>query len=381
MHELCNPVNSVNAESSHSLPDIPSHGKADDPDALSTQGRKVPVTPGSFTRSLPVILLPAYCLKRYSLRYQDARFVREVHQSQDHGISAMVSDETQGHDVSDHQQRWIKPDSAQAWEKVVETMTKYDDKMVEGWKDELSNLLIFVRHFCLFCAILTAHSIVTTQAGLFSAVVTAFSVQSYSLLQPNPVDRSVKILEQISLQLSSLSVNAGFINSTMSAIPTIPSPKFEATTSAVAINILWFLSLTLALMASLFAILAQQWVRHYTDIPLVTGSERARIRQNRFEALDRWFVPQIIANLAVLLQAALFVFFTGLVVLLWTINGTAAKAVTTTVALFFVIFFAATTIPIFVTDCPYKSTLAWAFRVLVAWVVYPLLPYLTCEFA
>lgn len=25
-------------------------------------------------------------------------------------------------------------------------MTEYDDKMVEGWKEELNNLLIFVRH-------------------------------------------------------------------------------------------------------------------------------------------------------------------------------------------------------------------------------------------
>ena len=215
------------------------------------------------------------------------------------------------------------------------------------------------------------------QAGLFSAVVTAFSVQSYSLLQPNSADRTIKVLEQISLQLSSFSANAAFINST---IPVIPSPKFEATTLAVTINILWFLSLTLALMASLFAILAQQWVRHYADLPLVTGCERARIRQNRFEALDRWFVPQIIANLALLLQAALFLFFTGLVVLLWTINSTAAKVITAAVAFFFVVFFAATAIPIFITDCPYKSTLAWAFRVLVSWGVYPLLPFLTCEF-
>lgn len=208
--------------------------------------------------------------------------------------------------------------------------------------------------------------------------MTAFSVQSYSLLLPDPAGRSVKVLEQISLQLSSFSANTAFINST---VPAIPSVQFKATSSAVAINILWFLSLTLALMASLFAILAQQWIRCYADLPLVTGRERARIRQNRYEALGRWFVPQIIANLSLLLQAALFLFFGGLIALLWTIDGTTAKAVTATVAFFFSVFFTATAIPVIVTDCPYKSTLAWGFRVLVSWILSPFLEFLTCESA
>lgn len=115
------------------------------------------------------------------------------------------------------------------------------------------------------------------------------------------------------MQLSPFSASSEVINST---IPTFPTSNFEARTADVCINILWFLSLTFALIAALFDILAQQWIQHYKDLPLATGSERARIRQKRFDALNRWLVPQIIISLAVLLQASLFVFFGGLIVLL-----------------------------------------------------------------
>lgn len=178
----------------------------------------------------------------------------------------------------------------------------------------------------------------------------------------------MEVLERISAQLSSFSTNAAFINST---VPPIPGPAFQATTTNVAINLLWFLSLTLALMAALFAILAQQWLRHYADLALVTARDRARIRQSRFDALGRWGVPQAIMGLAVLLQAALFLFFAGLVVLLWTADGTVALAVTVTVGFFLAAFLATTAIPTVSTRCPYKSPLARAFKMLTSSVAHP----------
>lgn len=42
-------------------------------------------------------------------------------------------------------QPWKKPDSTEPWNYVIKTMASYDDNMVEGWKEELGNLLIFVR--------------------------------------------------------------------------------------------------------------------------------------------------------------------------------------------------------------------------------------------
>ena len=49
----------------------------------------------------------------------------------------------------DQQEDWQKPNSAEGWKHCVRTMAVYDEKMVGGWKDELNNILIFVRHLSL----------------------------------------------------------------------------------------------------------------------------------------------------------------------------------------------------------------------------------------
>lgn len=196
-------------------------------------------------------------------------------------------------------------------------------------------------------------------------------MESYGFLQQDHAERSVKILEQISLQLSSFSTNTIFVNSTT---PPLPCPEFIATKTDITINIMWFLSLTLALMAALFSILAQQWIRHYADLPLVTGRERAQIRQTRSEALERWLIPQIIKSLALLLQAALFLFLFGLVVLLWKTNPAVAKATTSTIAIFISAFLLTIILPAFSADCPYKSPLASGVRSPVVAVVW--LPFM-----
>ncbi|EIN04139.1 hypothetical protein PUNSTDRAFT_21034, partial [Punctularia strigosozonata HHB-11173 SS5] len=69
------------------------------------------------------------------------------------------------------------------WETCLEEMLRHDTKMVEDWNDEINTILIL--------------------AGLFSAVLTAFTVESYQLLQQDPEQESADTLSQISLQLES----------------------------------------------------------------------------------------------------------------------------------------------------------------------------------
>lgn len=67
---------------------------------------------------------------------------------------ATAFNQNQEQEAAQPGQSWKKIDPTLGWEKVVKTMTEYDEKRVEGWKDELSNLLIFVRHlFVSFHAI------------------------------------------------------------------------------------------------------------------------------------------------------------------------------------------------------------------------------------
>lgn len=197
--------------------------------------------------------------------------------------------------------------------------------------------------------------------------MTAFNIEAYQWLQVDQAERTADILQTISLQLASVSANATDVNFATQAFQ--PS-NFQAKTTDIAINILWFLSLTLALVAALFAILAQQWIRHYTNLALIDGRERACIRHQRFQALNQWLVPQIIMALPVLLQLALFVFFGGLILLLWTVHQTVAIAITSTVSIFLGLCLVTTVPPTFFADCPYKSPLAWAFNAIASLLVW-----------
>ncbi|THG92464.1 hypothetical protein EW026_g8447 [Hermanssonia centrifuga] len=84
-----------------------------------------------------------------------------------------------------------KPDG---WKVLLGAMEQSDQKTLDRWKAEMDNLLIF--------------------AGLLSAVVTAFTVESYQWLRDDPAATSVVLLAQISDKMTSFSVAAGFINST-----------------------------------------------------------------------------------------------------------------------------------------------------------------------
>ncbi|KAJ7128562.1 hypothetical protein C8R44DRAFT_557882, partial [Mycena epipterygia] len=59
---------------------------------------------------------------------------------------------------------------------------KYDKGLVESWKSDMEGMLIF--------------------AGLFSASLTAFLIESYKTLNPDSGDTTVHLLSQISQQLA-----------------------------------------------------------------------------------------------------------------------------------------------------------------------------------
>jgi len=110
------------------------------------------------------------------------------------------------------------------------------------------------------------------------------------------------------------------------ADPSFPSAQqadhsaFSPSRFAVQINVLYFISLTLALSVASVCILGKQWIREFQkDIP---GSSRGevRVRQARFDSLQKWRVPHILAALPVILQAALLLFFGGLLSQLWGLS-------------------------------------------------------------
>ena len=96
------------------------------------------------------------------------------------------------------------------------------------------------------------------QAGLLSAVVSAFLAPWFQLLLPAPTDDIIAALAQISSQLTAFSVNPGglLINSTHPAYGAVTGQSALDASSAVsasyntAINFFWLGSLACTLIAA-----------------------------------------------------------------------------------------------------------------------------------
>ncbi|KAF9484152.1 hypothetical protein BDN70DRAFT_180815 [Pholiota conissans] len=146
-----------------------------------------------------------------------------------------------------------------------------------AWKDEVQNLLIF--------------------AGLFSAVVTAFVIESYKLLQPDTNDTIISLLSTIA--------NGQNQTVTPSSLPFSQAPY------SVRINVCWFISLILSPTTVLVGTIALQWLREHQLYVGYSGKEKLAILHMRREAAEAWFLPQVFAMLPLLLQAALVLFLIG----------------------------------------------------------------------
>ncbi|KAK1236398.1 hypothetical protein PQX77_000338 [Marasmius sp. AFHP31] len=173
----------------------------------------------------------------------------------------------------------------EAWKAVMDEVNVLDDGLIGGQKEDIDTLLVF--------------------AGLFSAVVTSFTIESYKWLSEDPQNATVALLKRITDQM---------VDGTSTA-----SPEFEVSLSDVRINIMWFLSLIISLVVALFGLLCKQWLReHHRHTHTCTPAEALALRWLRHESLERWRVPTILACLPVSLELALFLFLGGIIELLRT---------------------------------------------------------------
>ena len=227
---------------------------------------------------------------------------------------------------------------------------------MRNWKEEIDTLLVFVRvtDVCAPNVYLTGQ-----QAGLFSAIVTAFLIESYRWLSQNPEDAAVKLLAEISSKLNGNIPTRGLEGFPVLATDVVP---FSASLSAIVINSLWFVSLVAALSSAFIGILVKQWLREYMRPVSTTPIDALSLRQLDYQALKDWGVVEIISFLPLLLQLSLALFLVGLLYLLWTLHNVVAGILTVVVATVFVFYTATTVLPALQqSSCPYKSPQSWLF--------------------
>ncbi|KAL7284973.1 hypothetical protein ACG7TL_000062 [Trametes sanguinea] len=242
----------------------------------------------------------------------------------------VVNPEETGHSNADTDE-----EAAEAWTKCAQVIEEHHQALVKRWRDEIDTLLVY--------------------AGLFSAVLTAFNVELYALLQPDAVATNNAILAQLVAQSNGASPSSN-LSASGQTFAVGPSPSaFHAAASSVWVNTLWFSSLICSLSAASLAMMVKQWL-HETELGLSgTSRDTARLRQLRLDSLEKWRVGVIVALLPVLLQIASALFLAGLLIFLWTLHRVVASVASAIVALNVIFVLVTLFAPAFSEDCAYRS--------------------------
>ncbi|KAA1470950.1 hypothetical protein DENSPDRAFT_864892 [Dentipellis sp. KUC8613] len=184
--------------------------------------------------------------------------------------------------------------NARIWKVYLDEAKMLDDDMVGAWRDTVEVLLVF--------------------AGLFSAVVSTFVVQTSQTLQPDYSQiSSILLTELVGLQRTI--ANGDSVNTVPMASQNATS-GFGASISDQWVNRLWFISLTFSLATALMAVLVKQWLQHYVSSISGTSQEKAHVRHFRYNGLNTWHVSGIVGSLPIFMHIALLLFLIGLVVFL-----------------------------------------------------------------
>ncbi|KAJ7936951.1 hypothetical protein B0H13DRAFT_2430956, partial [Mycena leptocephala] len=226
--------------------------------------------------------------------------------------------------------------ASKLWAVYVSGAEKYDKSLVESWRSDMQGMLIF--------------------AGLFSASLTAFIIESYKTLMPDSGDHTVQLLSQISQQLAAQSNGAIF------KPPPLPT-HFSPPAASLICNVLWFISLGLSLTCALVATLLEQWARdflHRADMrsaPVI----RARIFSYLYYGMKRFNMHTIVDLIPLLLHAALVFFFAGLVAFLIPINVLIVAVAAALLLIVIAVYSILTFLPLWYLDCPYRTPLSTSF--------------------
>ena len=192
------------------------------------------------------------------------------------------------------------------------------------------------------------------QAGLFSAVTSAFIIDVQSDLKPDYQEMNhtlLKIVASAALGKTPTGADATF-------------PQWNGPDSTVVhTQAILYSSLATALLAAVLAMLGKQWLRRY-DQTEMRGSviERSRHRQRKMDGMDTWRFDLVMECIPLMLQAALLLLSYALSNYLYFINKTVASVIIGFGAfglLFYALIVSAATLSY---NCPFQTPLSIIFR-------------------
>jgi len=229
--------------------------------------------------------------------------------------------------------------------------TEYDTDYVKKYDEDLNTTLIFV---CRLSFSLVKY-LTCSQAGLFSAVSSAFVIDVHSNLQPDPNKQSAAILRVILLTLNQSAIPG--------ETPTVPPVQERPPSEIVTVTCLMYASLFISLLAAFVAMLGKQWLNRYLRNSGGSVIERCGDRQRKLDGLEKWPFHSFVESLPVMLQTALLLLACGLCRYMWSINALVARTLISLTGLGVVFYIGIVIAGMSSYACPFQTPTSIALRV------------------
>ncbi|CUA77041.1 hypothetical protein RSOLAG22IIIB_12500 [Rhizoctonia solani] len=207
---------------------------------------------------------------------------------------------------------------ARVWKVYIDETDRWDAELVDGWNKSLDVILVFVSGFVL---------------GNLNHTLLAISNNTRAPDLDNPFNVNPE------------------------------GTTFKPSNSAIIINAMWYLSLSLSVATSFLAMLAKDWCHSFmagrTGHPCV----QARRRQQKWNMIKHWKMREIIRILPSLIHLSLCILFAiGLCIDVWETNIGVAIPVIGITGLAVVFYAWSSLTAIWVHNFPYTTIISKVFR-------------------
>ena len=168
-------------------------------------------------------------------------------------------------------------------------------------------------------------------------------------MQPDNSSLTVALLTNVAVTLQCVANGTS-----CPSLPPLP-PSFRAPGNFKLINALWFTSLALSLSVSMMAILVKQWIHAYYSGLTGLPKTYARIRQFRYDGIQKWHMSGIISALPSVMYLAALLFFAGLLVLLHYLDSTIYYVCVAILVVTGIGHIGTTVFPMLDPSCPFQT--------------------------
>ena len=207
-------------------------------------------------------------------------------------------------------------------------------------------------------------TLLSLQAGLLSAVSSAFLIDIQSKLEPDPNEQSAALLRAILFTLN------------QSALPaetaTVPPIHEDPPDEIVTVSGLMYASLFISLFAAFIAVLGKQWLNRYLRNTGGSIEERCQDRQRKFEGLEEWPFHLFVESLPPMFQISLLILVCGLCRHMWSINTSVARILIALAALGILFYLGIVVAGTSSYQCPFQTPASFILRHLRATIEYRL---------